>query len=91
MSPVNPLTARVAIRNTTLPTGGGPEGKDPIFVAKGTEVQQAFYPMCQRKDLWGHDIDKFRPERFENRKLSSEWVPFGAGPRVCIGRRYSVY
>ena len=90
MSPVNPLTARVAIRNTTLPTGGGPEGKDPIFVAKGTEVQQAFYPMCMREDLWGTDVHSFRPERFENRKLSSEWVPFGAGPRICIGRRYPV-
>ena len=90
MSPVNPLTARVAIRNTTLPTGGGPEGKDPVFVAKGTEVQQAFYPMCMRQDLWGTDVHTFRPERFENRKLSSEWIPFGAGPRICIGRRYSL-
>ena len=90
MSPVNPLTARVAIRNTTLPTGGGIGGKDPVFVAKGTEVQQAFYPMCMRRDIWGQDTETFRPERFGNPKLSSEWVPFGSGPRVCIGRRYLV-
>lgn len=87
MSPVIPLIARVAIRNTTLPTGGGPEGKDPIFVAKGTEIQQAFYPICMRKDLWGEDGTTFRPERFENRKLGSEWLPFGSGPRICVGRR----
>lgn len=87
ISPVNPLTVRVATRDTTLPTGGGPEGNDPIFVPQGMEIQQAFYPMCMRTDIWGVDVATFRPERFENRKLSSEWMPFGSGPRICLGRK----
>jgi cytochrome P450 monooxygenase len=31
--------ARKCIRDTTLPVGGGPDGKQPIFVRKGDVVQ----------------------------------------------------
>lgn len=89
ISPVIPVHIRAAVRDTTLPKGGGPKGEDPIFVPKGMEVRQAFYPLCMRKDIWGEDTATFRPERFENRKLSSEWIPFGTGPRACLGRESS--
>ena len=89
LAPVNPVTVRVAIRDTTLPTGGGPQGKGPIFVPRGMEVHQNFYLICNRSDVWGADIPIFRPERFEDRKLSSEWMPFGMGPRICLGRMCS--
>ena len=89
ISPVIPVHIRVAVRNTTLPKGGGPDGKDPIFVPKGMEVRQAFYAMCMRTDIWGEDAATFKPERFEDRRLLSEWIPFGAGPRMCLGRECS--
>lgn len=87
MSPVIPIQTRIATRDTTLPKGGGSNGQDPIFIPKNTEIRQVYYAMCMRKDIWGEDAATFRPERFEDRKLSSEWTPFGAGPRVCIGRK----
>ena len=87
IAPVIPIQTRRAVRDTTLPKGGGLGGKNPIFLPKGTEVRQVFYAMCMRKDIWGKDVAVFRPERFEDRVMSSEWMPFGAGPRVCIGRK----
>jgi cytochrome P450 len=35
LCPPAPINLRVALRNTTLPTGGGPDGKSPVAVRKG--------------------------------------------------------
>jgi cytochrome P450 len=38
--------------------------------------------------------DSFRPERFLGEERANErngaWIPFGAGPRTCIGARYAM-
>lgn len=34
--PVVPYNVRVALKDTTLPSGGGPSGREPIGIAKGT-------------------------------------------------------
>jgi hypothetical protein len=36
--PIVPGNGRTAVRDTTLPVGGGPDGKSPIFVKAGTQV-----------------------------------------------------
>jgi hypothetical protein len=41
--PVVPMNVRTALTDTTLPTGGGPDGRSPIFVPKGTDVG---YSVC---------------------------------------------
>ena len=87
IAPVIPIQTRIAVRDTTLPRGGGADGQSSIPIPKGTEIRQVFYAMCMQKELWGEDVTLFRPERFENRTTSSEWLPFGAGPRMCIGRQ----
>uniref|UniRef100_A0A182VYV1 Cytochrome P450 n=1 Tax=Anopheles minimus TaxID=112268 RepID=A0A182VYV1_9DIPT len=39
---------------------------------------------------WGHDADRFRPERFEALKYDRfALLPFSAGSRNCIGLRYA--
>lgn len=89
MAPVIPLNERVAIRDTVLPTGGGPNLKQPIFVPKGQQVLIPTYAMTRRQDLWGPDADEFKPERWTDdggRKFGFEFIPFGAGPRQCLGR-----
>jgi cytochrome P450 len=47
----------------------------------------------RHRKLWD-DPDAFRPERFlpENRKRIDRfaYLPFGAGPRVCIGASFSL-
>lgn len=90
MLPLVPITlGRRAIKNTTLPRGGGPDGSLPIAVRKGESVRLCQYVMFRRHDIWGDDGDEFRPERWEGRKIGPEFVPFSAGPRICIGRKFS--
>jgi len=89
---VVPFNSRCAIRDTTLPTGGGPSGTLPIFVPAGTEVNFSTHVLHRRKDLWGEDADEFVPERWEKRRPGSTWqyVPFNGGPRICIGQQFAL-
>ena len=85
--PAGPSNARVAVCDTVLPVGGGPDGKGPIAVPKGATVQLGVYLCHRRKDIWGDDAAEFRPERWEGRKKGFEFIPFNAGPQICIGRK----
>ena len=85
--PPGPLNSRVAARDTTLPTGGGPEGKSPVAVRKGQTVNLCVYAMQRRADLWGEDVLEFKPERWEKKKADWTFLPFSGGPRTCLGRK----
>ncbi|KAK8059862.1 Cytochrome P450 monooxygenase alt2 [Apiospora saccharicola] len=88
---VVPLNSRCATRDTTLPTGGGPDGTQPIFVPAGTEVNFSTHVLHRRKDLWGPDADDFVPERWEKRRPGVfHYVPFNGGPRICIGQQFAL-
>lgn len=87
LHPAVPVNARRAVRDTTLPHGGGPDGLAPIFVPKGTEVNYSVHAMQRRKDLWGSDADEFKPERWVGRKPGWEFLPFNGGPRICLGQQ----
>lgn len=86
------MNGRNANRDTVLPVGGGPDGKSPVFVAKGTAVFYNAYAMHRRTDYYGDDAEEFRPERWENGKLQPRWeyLPFNGGPRICIGQQYAL-
>lgn len=88
MQPAVPFNTRTATRDTTLPVGGGVDGRSPIYLRKGENLTYCVYSMHRRKDLWGQDANEFRPERWEeNPKRGWEFLPFNGGPRVCIGRK----
>ncbi|TPR09792.1 Phosphorylase family protein [Aspergillus niger] len=88
--PIVPGNRRTAVRNTTLPTGGGPAGTDPVYVKKGQPVFYSTYVMHRRPDLWGADADEFRPDRWNERKAGWEYLPFNGGPRICIGQQFAL-
>ncbi|KAK7545388.1 cytochrome P450 71A23 [Phyllosticta citricarpa] len=71
-----PFNSRCAVRDTTLPTGGGPDGTAPVFVPAGTEVNFSTHVMHRRHDLWGPDADEFVPERWEKRRPGWTYAPF---------------
>ncbi len=51
----------------------------------GTKVVTSIYLTHHRQDLYS-DPDRFKPERFLDRKFSPyEYLPFGGGSRRCIG------
>jgi cytochrome P450 len=88
--PGGPNIQRVAAKNTVLPRGGGPDGDQPIAVPKGSTVNISIYVAHRRKDVWGEDANIFRPERWEGRKKGYDYIPFIAGPQICIGRECSI-
>ena len=89
--PVVPLNSRRAVRDTTLPRGGGPDGMSKIFVKKGQQVDYSVHVMHHLKELWGEDADEFKPERWIGRKPGWEYLPFNGGPRICLGRKSSYH
>jgi unspecific monooxygenase len=45
----------------------------------------------RRPDLYP-EPEKFRPERFLERKYAGhEWFPFGGGNRTCLGMAFALY
>jgi cytochrome P450 len=57
-------------------------------VPPGTEVLISPYLIHRRADFWA-DPESFSPERFLEERLQPQssyaYLPFGAGPRACIG------
>ncbi|KAJ0305616.1 hypothetical protein COL516b_005313 [Colletotrichum fioriniae] len=82
--------SRGTARDTTLPVGGGPDGKSPVFIPKGTAVRWSLFCLHRRKDLYGEDADEFRPERWEEMRPSWDYLPFSGGPRICIGQQFAL-
>ncbi|KAK5093850.1 hypothetical protein LTS08_008809 [Lithohypha guttulata] len=87
---VVPGNGRRTNKATTLPRGGGLDGKSPIYLPPQTDVNFSSHVMHRRKDLWGPDAEEFRPERFAGRKSGWEYLPFNGGPRICIGQQFAL-
>ncbi|AOW05845.1 hypothetical protein B0I72DRAFT_139993 [Yarrowia lipolytica] len=95
LHPVVPVNLRVAVRDTTLPRGGGPQGDKPIFVAKGQKINYAIFWTHRDKEYWGEDAEEFRPERWETTSGGAlgkgwEFLPFNGGPRICLGQQFAL-
>lgn len=56
-----------------------------VAVPAGTLVIVCTWALHRDPALW-QDPEEFRPERFLDAPRADHYVPFGAGPRLCIGR-----
>lgn len=83
---VVPMNERAATRDTTIPRGGGPDGQSPVFVPKGRQILIPTYSMQHRADIWGPDVEEYKPERWQDKKFGWDFIPFGGGARQCLGR-----
>ena len=93
LNPAIGTNTRMALRDTILPTGGGPTGygTSPVYVKKGDTITVSFYALHRRKDVFGNDVNVFRPERWDNlRPPHWSYLPFGGGPRVCPGQNLAL-
>jgi cytochrome P450 len=83
--PPAPGVMRIAVKDTVL-------GGYKIF--KGDTVSVSAYALHRLEDQWGENAEEFRPERFsaENSKgrHPMAWLPFGVGPRNCIGSHFAM-
>lgn len=66
---------------------------DGYFIPKDTMLYFCPYTVHRSKDFWD-EPDKFIPERFtkeeEAKRHKLAYFPFGAGPRICIGKRLAM-
>ncbi|KAG5674748.1 hypothetical protein PVAND_004699 [Polypedilum vanderplanki] len=85
LTPV-PLTARETLDKFDLGIGRPLE--------KGAKIVLFNYILHRRRDIWGRDANKFNPENFSPENVSNRdayaFVPFGLGPRGCIGARFAM-
>jgi cytochrome P450 len=89
--PSVPVNFRTAVKETTLPRGGGPDGQSPLYVAKGTTVAYSVYVTHRLEEYYGKDALEFYPERWANlSKLGWAYVPFNGGPRICLGQQFAL-
>jgi len=71
---------------------------DGIRIAKGEFIHIPIESLNMAKHVWGEDAHKFNPDRWDDlspvaRSAPGLWanlMTFGAGPRSCIGHRFSM-
>ena len=58
----------------------------------GSNLLFSVYEIHRHPNLW-EDPSAFKPERFNegSRKFSSQYFPFGAGSRKCIGNNFAMF
>jgi cytochrome P450 len=81
------INQRQCVKTTVLPSGGGLDGRSPLYVEKGDVVEINYRSMCRDKSFWGYDADRFRPERWSAVRPGWQYTPFGGGSRACPGMR----
>jgi cytochrome P450 len=91
MFPPIPVTARVAIRDTTVAGH---------YVPANTMVFVVPWAINRNPDAWGSDAEVFRPERWIDKETGRAtmnggtesnycFITFLHGPRSCIGERFA--
>lgn len=82
--PPVPVLSRIA--NGDMEIGGR-------RLAAGTLVVMPIYAIHRHRRLWD-DPDRFDPDRFapehEARYSRYQFMPFGAGPRICVGASFAL-
>jgi len=67
--------------------------EDGLFIPKGMNLSIPVYVIHHDPSIWP-EPETFQPERFLKEEGSSikpcSWLPFGGGPRQCIGERFAM-
>ncbi|KAF5794082.1 putative secologanin synthase [Helianthus annuus] len=68
-----------------------------MVIPSGVELSLAMMYIHHDCEIWGNDVNEFKPERFAQGignatkgKGSSPFFPFSNGPRVCIGQNLAM-
>ncbi|CAN6672820.1 hypothetical protein TRVA0_047S00452 [Trichomonascus vanleenenianus] len=91
--PPVPFLFRQAVKETSLPRGGGRDESEPIYIKKGGIVYYSAYSIHRNQSFWGKDANEFRPDRWsmiDHAATAWKYIPFGGGPRVCIGQQFAL-
>ncbi|XP_068669472.1 cytochrome P450 714C2-like [Aristolochia californica] len=66
-----------------------------LDIPKGLNIWIPTMELHQNPKLWGPDAQEFNPERFANGvsgacELPLAYIPFGVGPRICLGQHFAM-
>lgn len=75
-----------------------PQGMDILghFIPGGTTVGCNAWVLHRRSEVFGEDVDDFRPERWieaspsQLAQMKATMFQFGAGARTCLGKNISM-
>jgi cytochrome P450 len=61
-----------------------------FFLYIGVAIQPDVLSIHYDRNLWGpEDPNLFIPERHHAKRHPMAYMPFGAGPRICLGMRFA--
>ncbi|QRW23885.1 cytochrome P450 family protein [Rhizoctonia solani] len=89
--PPVPINERATYATCTIPTSSS--GR--LYIPSGVQVLFSPLVMQRRQDLWGADAWEFDPARWLDErnemfiKDPMRFVPFNAGPRICLGQQFA--
>ncbi|KZT37966.1 cytochrome P450 monooxygenase CYP63 [Sistotremastrum suecicum HHB10207 ss-3] len=70
--------------------------RKPYFIPSKANVAFSSFLLHRRKDRWGQDAEEFDPDRWLDSRVEHMvknpfiFVPFNAGPRICIGQQFAL-
>lgn len=76
----NFANSRRCVKSTTL---------GDVQINEGDFVMADTFSVHFSREIWGEDVDEFRPERWleSSDRPQAAFLAFGLGPRLCIGMR----
>nr|BAN21142.1 cytochromeP450 [Riptortus pedestris] len=79
--PPVPMLNRMCTKDYTFPDG--------TLLEKGSNIIIPIYSIQRDPDYYPQP-DLFDPDRFNQHNSKATWLPFGDGPRNCIGKRFAM-
>ncbi|WWC58540.1 uncharacterized protein I303_101083 [Kwoniella dejecticola CBS 10117] len=93
--PPVPLNIRRTLRPSLLPSSSNSAGAPaPMYMPANTSIILAFILMQRDKDVWGEDVNEFKPERWMGEGLGKKeregFMSWNYGPRMCMGQPFAL-
>ena len=65
-----------------------------VKIPKGTQIDVMIHAVHRSRQIWGDDVDEFKPERWDaltgDAASNFAFESFLQGPRICIGRNVAL-
>jgi len=96
-----PIFSRISAIDDVIPLSKPLVGRsgqliEALHVPKGTRIEGSLTSFNYLEDIWGPDVNEFKPSRFLKptpttvQGAMNGIIPFITGPRMCLGWRFAL-